>query len=109
MNGFQMSLCALLQRLLTPSKQNCLRPFARKVPTFVKQCVAICWLMVIQDPPLVFEDEKRPFIFDSTKYEPYSTSGVAFQREVWPVMLSQDGGSVLVKGVAVFRKGYTNF
>lgn len=76
------------------------KTFAGKVPEFVKECVKVCWMMVIQEPPLVFASVKPGDKFDRTLYSTYQTTGTDIRFVVWPAMLLETGGRILVKGVA---------
>lgn len=76
------------------------KTFAGKVPEFVKECVKVCWMMVIQEPPLVFAPDIPGDKFDRTLYFTYQTTGTDIRFVVWPAILLETGGRVLVKGVA---------
>ncbi|XP_060571873.1 uncharacterized protein LOC132730042 [Ruditapes philippinarum] len=74
---------------------------ALEIGLFTKECIELCWLMAIQDPPIVFADElRRGCNFDTNLLKPYTTSGTFVDYIVWPALLLYKNGPVLVKGVA---------
>ena len=57
--------------------------------------------MVVQDPPMVFDDEiPQGTPLEKEIYRPYTKSGSKILFSVWPAMFLQQGGALLVKGVA---------
>ncbi|KAK3602811.1 hypothetical protein CHS0354_026362 [Potamilus streckersoni] len=72
-----------------------------KVQEFASECVQLCWLMAIQDPPVVLaEDPVHGSRFDTNIYKHYTNSGDTFDYIVWPALLLHKGGPLLTKGVA---------
>ncbi|XP_045206656.2 myosin-3-like [Mercenaria mercenaria] len=74
---------------------------ALDIGSFTKECIEICWLMVIQDPPIVFAPAvQRGSRFNTDLYKPYTSSGTHVGYVVWPTLLLHKDGPVLAKGVA---------
>ncbi|WAR03303.1 hypothetical protein MAR_009861 [Mya arenaria] len=74
---------------------------AVRVKEFLEECFYVCWLMSIQDPPVVLdEDFQSGGRFDSEVYKAYTKSGPTNDFLVWPAMFLHKGGPVLCKGVA---------
>lgn len=72
-----------------------------KVTPYVKECLEICWLMTIQDPPLEFGPvQKGGDAFDPEAYRAYTRSGPVVDFLVWPAIYLCKGGPVLCKGIA---------
>ncbi|XP_052811945.1 trichohyalin-like isoform X2 [Mya arenaria] len=67
---------------------------------FYRSCVELCWLMSVQDPPVVFDTPKTGGKFDSDRYRTYTKTGNQLDYVVWPPMLLHAGGPLLAKGVA---------
>ncbi|KAL4223381.1 hypothetical protein ACF0H5_016851 [Mactra antiquata] len=67
---------------------------------YIDKCIELCWLMVVQDPPLVltFKSDMKSE-FDEKMFRFYTKRGRHVEYFVWP-MLSISGGSMLAKGVA---------
>lgn len=72
-----------------------------RVPEFVKKCVYLCWLMTVQDPPLVFkiESESNTY-FNKDIYKAYTKYGTYIDFIVWPPLLLHESGPLLAKGIA---------
>lgn len=67
---------------------------------FIKKCVEICWLMGMQDPPVVMESSiQRGGNFDKELFRHYTKSGDIIDYLVWPALRLYDGGPVLCKGI----------
>ena len=81
-----------------------------KTIAFAKKCVELCWLMAVQDPPLVF----GPFPhqrdkFNADLYREYTRSGTMVDFTVWPVLHLYENGPVLSKGVVEpIKEGWTD-
>ncbi|XP_060566866.1 uncharacterized protein LOC132725703 [Ruditapes philippinarum] len=74
---------------------------ARLVPEYFEACFNLCWLMVVQDPPLSFGPNiRRGDVFNTDLYKAYTQRGNTVAYVVWPALLLHTGGSVLCKGVA---------
>ncbi|KAL4230741.1 hypothetical protein ACF0H5_011116 [Mactra antiquata] len=71
-----------------------------KTKKFMNLCAEICWLMSVQDPPVVFEFEEPKGGFDKEKYKYYTKSGTQMDFIVWPPMKLHQTGPLLAKGVA---------
>ncbi|KAK3602823.1 hypothetical protein CHS0354_026374 [Potamilus streckersoni] len=71
-----------------------------KVEIYSKKCFELCWLMSIQDPPIVLsKDPETGAHFDSNLYRCYINSGDNVDYVVWPALLLHKDGPVLAKGV----------
>lgn len=95
---FKKEIKGELKRLL-PDKGVRTNPRMKK---FLNNCLELCWLMVIQDPP-VFMDvviECSGKKYDTNVYKHYTKSGKYIDYIVWPPIYLQEGGSILCKGVA---------
>ncbi|XP_045203599.2 uncharacterized protein LOC123556730 [Mercenaria mercenaria] len=72
-----------------------------QVRPFVKGCVELCWLMTVQDPPIVFGPEPQAGdVFDTSVYKHYTKTGASIEFLVWPTLHLHEGGAMLSKGVA---------
>lgn len=72
---------------------------------YITRCVELCWLMRIQDPPVVLSwaiPEDR--VFDTNTYKYYLSTGKELDYVVWPCMYMFDGGPMIMKGVAEGKK-----
>ncbi|KAK3602810.1 hypothetical protein CHS0354_026361 [Potamilus streckersoni] len=71
------------------------------VQVFAKECFQLCWLMSIQDPPVVVaEDPIQGSPFDMNLYKHYTNSGDKVEYVVWPALLLHKDGPLLTKGIA---------
>ncbi|XP_053399057.1 trichohyalin-like [Mercenaria mercenaria] len=74
---------------------------AKLVPEYLEACFNVCWMMAIQDPPVVFgPDVYRGDTFDTDVYKAYTKNGNTVAYVVWPALLLHANGPVLCKGVA---------
>lgn len=74
---------------------------AQTVPHFLEACLKLCWLMAVQDPPLVFSPNiGRGDVFDTELYKVYLKKGTRVAYVVWPALLQHKEGEVICKGVA---------
>ncbi|XP_052796044.1 uncharacterized protein LOC128228650 isoform X2 [Mya arenaria] len=72
---------------------------------FIKKSLFICWMMVVQTPPMVFDSTTEPDSrFDSLLYRQYTASGDTIEYVVWPAMFLHEKGSLVLKGVAQPKK-----
>lgn len=74
---------------------------ALKARAFTEECFETCWLMCVQDPPVVIDfndSEGKPF--NTAHYKAYTKSGSVIEYVVWPALFLHQGGSLLCKGVA---------
>ncbi|KAH3838529.1 hypothetical protein DPMN_111939 [Dreissena polymorpha] len=75
--------------------------YALLITPYLQECFSICWLMCVQDPPVVFGSlPKNGAAFDKNAYKEYTQSGTTIDFVVWPAMFLFQGGNVLCKGVA---------
>ncbi|CAC5415461.1 unnamed protein product [Mytilus coruscus] len=74
------------------------------VHTYIREAVAICWLMVIQKPR-VFISTAMPNKSQSESFDPYNKSkSELIDYVVWPVVkLSNNEGQVICNGIAEFK------
>ena len=72
----------------------------QKTIEYANRCVEVCWLMAVQDPPVVFgrlpQKHKK---FDTNAYRPYTSSGFETDYAVWPALYLHVNGPILCKGV----------
>lgn len=66
---------------------------------FVRECIAVCWLMVLQDPQVVLHTQNID-TFDGSLYKEYTVRGKKIHFIVWPALLLHKGGPTLSKGIA---------
>ncbi|WAQ99469.1 hypothetical protein MAR_023842 [Mya arenaria] len=72
---------------------------------FIKKSLFICWMMVVQTPPMVFDSTTKPDSrFDSLLYRQYTASGDTIEYVVWPAMFLHEKGPLVLKGVAQPKK-----
>ncbi|KAL5011480.1 hypothetical protein ScPMuIL_010031 [Solemya velum] len=72
----------------------------KEVTRYIKQCVMLCWLMRVQDPPVLIDkwDPARSSNFNTDLYKHYTKSGEKMDFVVWPPLYLHKGGSLLAKG-----------
>ncbi|KAL3878670.1 hypothetical protein ACJMK2_031001 [Sinanodonta woodiana] len=71
------------------------------IEVYIKRCFQLCWLMSIQDPPVVLSREpERGAQFDTNLYKHYMHSGDTIDYVIWPALLLHTDGPLLAKGVA---------
>lgn len=90
---------------------NCQKTLAACIPNplertdpvlkYTNRAMELCWLMSIQDPPVVVslkceQNEK----FDKNLFHEYTRSGNVYEFLVWPVLLLCEEGPLLRKGIA---------
>ncbi|KAL3878217.1 hypothetical protein ACJMK2_030585 [Sinanodonta woodiana] len=79
--------------------------YEKEVTMYLFECFQICWMMAIQDPPLVMGMEtKHTDHFDTDLYKHFTTSGSKVDFVVLPPLFLQEGGPLLERGVAQSRK-----
>lgn len=68
---------------------------------FTKQCMEICWLMVVQDPQVVlfWGNQKEGSTIDADRFKSFTRSGDYLEYVVWPAMLLHTEGPLLNKGI----------
>ncbi|KAL3879249.1 hypothetical protein ACJMK2_031554 [Sinanodonta woodiana] len=69
---------------------------------YMDECVEICLLMNIQEPPVELRGLERlsGADFDLSAFQPYTKSGNKIEYIVWPAMYLHQNGPILRKGVA---------
>ncbi|XP_060565681.1 uncharacterized protein LOC132724742 [Ruditapes philippinarum] len=70
-----------------------------EVQAYKRKCVELCWLMVVQNPPLILSTTAQQQ-FDTNLYKDYTKRGKYVDYVVWPALLLHEGGPLLSKGVA---------
>ncbi|KAH3838964.1 uncharacterized protein LOC127879463 [Dreissena polymorpha] len=105
-----------IQRLRQPIEQKIIAVFKEKtneknVEEFWLKCIELCWLMVIQDPPVSMDARTSQLgeIFDGTVYRHYTKSGKYVEFIVWPALRLTETGSLLYKGVAQGTDKYQQY
>ena len=71
-----------------------------KIQDYVNKCIEVCWLMAVQDPPMVITTNVALSKFVHDKYTHYSRRGLFIDFLVWPAVHQCEGGELLRKGVA---------
>ncbi|XP_052277964.1 uncharacterized protein LOC127876660 isoform X9 [Dreissena polymorpha] len=75
---------------------------------FIKKCLFLCWMMVVQGPPMCFDwSTKEGSQFDANLYKQYTGSGKVVEFVVWPTLFLHNGGPVIAKGFAQPNVGKT--
>lgn len=73
---------------------------AYHIPGFIKKCTELCWLMCLQDPPVVLDaDATVGETFNPDMFKPYTNTGTIVSFNVWPPLLLHQNGALLVKGI----------
>ncbi|XP_060569841.1 uncharacterized protein LOC132728251 [Ruditapes philippinarum] len=73
----------------------------KKLRSYTTRCIELCWLMHVQTPPIVIDTCAKPGSnFDTSRYKQYTKAGKKIDFVVWPVLLLEEGGAILCKGVA---------
>ncbi|XP_052796260.1 uncharacterized protein LOC128228799 [Mya arenaria] len=69
---------------------------------YADQAVELCWLMIVQDPPVYMcpTDIARKADFDPNLYRAYTKTGKRLAFYVWPALKLHEKGALLYKGVA---------
>ena len=75
-----------------------------KLKAFAEKCVELTWWMSVQDPPIYMDDGKDVTLHNPDIYRAYTKSGTEIDYIVWPALLLYEGGAVLMKGVAQYKK-----
>ena len=74
------------------------------IVAYIKRCIELCWLMVVQDPPMaMITDVGEDCKYDKSKFREYTKTGPFIDYIVWPAVLIQEGGDMMAKGVAQCR------
>ncbi|XP_045211918.2 uncharacterized protein LOC123563270 [Mercenaria mercenaria] len=69
---------------------------------FTQECLKLCWLMVIQDPPMSMMLKHTENAQDL--FKAYKNRGKHVSFVVWPALLLEEGGSLISKGIAEFHE-----
>ncbi|KAK3594522.1 hypothetical protein CHS0354_030868 [Potamilus streckersoni] len=83
-------------------RTNYMVKMLQDIEPYMDECVELCVLMNIQEPPL----ELRGLMcssctsFDTSAFQPYTKSGTKIDYIVWPAMHLYRGGPLLCKGIA---------
>ncbi|XP_053400222.1 uncharacterized protein LOC123557876 isoform X2 [Mercenaria mercenaria] len=75
-----------------------------ELKTFILKCLYLGWMMVVQSPPMVLATCEAEEKFDKNKFKEYTKSGDVVDFLVWPALLLEKDGSVVVKGVAEAKR-----
>ncbi|XP_060565715.1 uncharacterized protein LOC132724769 [Ruditapes philippinarum] len=67
---------------------------------YIKECLKLSWLMVIQDPPMAIVLKPETDTYEN--FKAYKTRGKFLKYIVWPALLLMEGGPLVTKGVAEF-------
>ena len=67
---------------------------------FIMQCLYITWMMVVQSPPMVFRTCEPGDKFKTSMFKEYTQRGSDVDFMVWPALLLEKDGHLVVKGVA---------
>lgn len=70
---------------------------SRPMAAYIYQCVALTWLMIIQDPSMVLYWPQSEY-FEPEYFKEFTAKGKLIQFVVWPALLSNDRGRVMQKG-----------
>ena len=97
--GSSYIICSLFQSFVEEKKPCFLDK--KNVELYIRACVKICWLMSVQDPPVVLDTkESDDCHFDTDRFKPYTKTGKTIDYVVWPPLMLSTAGSLLSKGVA---------
>lgn len=71
------------------------------LPTvFFEKCIKLCWMMIMQDPPMILQEGPKPgSTYDRNIFREYTSSGTKVEFTIWPALMLNEGGPLLVKGV----------
>lgn len=74
--------------------------FTELMKDFAEECIAICWLTQVQDPPMAFEfNYDHGVQLDKDLMRQFTVSGDIVDYVVWPIMRLTSDGPVMVKSV----------
>ncbi|XP_061184514.1 uncharacterized protein LOC133192537 [Saccostrea echinata] len=71
--------------------------------SFVDMCIELCWMMHVQDPPMVL-DFGSSEIVDKNMFRLFTRSGEIVDFVVWPAVLLHENGPLVQKGVVQPKK-----
>ncbi|XP_045211919.2 uncharacterized protein LOC123563272 isoform X1 [Mercenaria mercenaria] len=69
---------------------------------FTQECLKLCWLMVIQDPPMSMILKHTENVHE--EFKAYKNRGKHVSFVVWPALLLEEAGSLISKGIAEFHQ-----
>ncbi|XP_052792335.1 uncharacterized protein LOC128226486 [Mya arenaria] len=70
-----------------------------ELKTFIMKCIYVCWMMVVQNPQMVFFVPELGTDVNTSMFKTYTRNGKAVDFIVWPAMMLHKKGSVVCKGV----------
>ncbi|XP_052794075.1 uncharacterized protein LOC128227501 [Mya arenaria] len=70
------------------------------VQKYFRECVEVCWLAAVQDPPLHMRFKVINRKFNSEIFRDYIARGPFMDFMVWPPLFLKENGPLLSKGVA---------
>lgn len=75
---------------------------------FTEECLAICWLSLVHDPPMEYEfDYSNGATVDKDIMREFTVSGQLVDFVVWPTLRLHKGGPLMVKSVVQpIKKGH---
>jgi hypothetical protein len=71
---------------------------------FIKKCVFLGWMMVVQSPPMCLTTCKEGGRFDKNTFKEFTKSGPTVDFVVLPALYLYENGPLIGKGVAEARK-----
>ncbi|XP_052794372.1 uncharacterized protein LOC128227669 isoform X2 [Mya arenaria] len=81
--------------------ETCIEP----LEPFIKKCLFLCWMMVVQSPPMVFDkNTEEGTKLESALYKQYTQTGDVLEYVVWPALFLHEDGPIVCKGVARPKK-----
>ncbi|KAJ8298054.1 hypothetical protein KUTeg_024585 [Tegillarca granosa] len=90
----QLYLSSDTEKTLTEDQMQACEPY-------IGQCVQLCWLMCVQDPPVYISwNLESGAKFSSDLYRHYTKTGYTVDYLVWPALRLHRDGPLLCKGVA---------
>lgn len=89
-----------ISKLQQSTSSGCIREL--RITTFIKACISVCWMCLIQFPPMKMEFDVKAHRkkFKEDMYKPYTMCGKKMDFIVWPVLLLYENGPVAAKGIA---------
>ncbi|WAQ98483.1 hypothetical protein MAR_022856 [Mya arenaria] len=98
-----LSMIPVVQQAYLRGKwdETCIEP----LKPFIQKCLFLCWMMVVQSPPMVFyKNTEEGTRFESALYKQYTQTGDVLEYVVWPALLLHEDGPLVFKGVAQPKK-----
>ncbi|CAG2232412.1 unnamed protein product [Mytilus edulis] len=92
----QQTLPSIVQQYARQNEQE----LSGLIKDFAEECIAICWLTQVQDPPIAFEfNYDHGVQLDKDLMREFTVSGDIVDYVVWPTMRLTSDGPVMVKSV----------